>query len=93
MCLLADLGAQMIGLVAGEDYTVVEFRPIFGQLKYGFHIKLPFVIDGRKWGEYGVSFSLSPGPTLWWSWKNCTYNYDTDRVIKIIKKRLFRFAN
>lgn len=48
----------MIGLVAGEQFTAVEFRPIAASkfMKWAsFHVNKS--LPEKYWGEWGVAFS------------------------------------
>lgn len=69
----------MIGMIAGETFTYLEFKPIFANFRLGFSIRLPVVLDDRKWGEYGFAFSYCRGIDLWVSWKNTTSIYNFGR--------------
>jgi len=69
----------MIGMIAGETFTYLEFKPIFAKSSFGFCIRLPVVLDDRKWGEYGVAFSYCRGVDMWISWRNATSIYNFGR--------------
>lgn len=50
----------MIGLVAGEQFTAIEFRPIAASNfmdRASLHINKP--IPDKFWGEWGFAFSMT----------------------------------
>jgi hypothetical protein len=66
----------MIGIVCGEDHTVIEFMPVFASdfMDWAF-IKLPFVLPESCWGEWGFSFTrrfpqvaVFSGNEMRWIW-------------------------
>ena len=47
----------MIGIIAGEGWTVFEFKPLFvGKCFVDFHIKLPNFTQDDSSKEYGFAF-------------------------------------
>lgn len=83
----------MIGIITGDDSTLIECWPVFGSEKgipkfAQFRIKrsLPYSL----WGEYGFSFSSGNSWrdfTVWITWGITTWNWDFDRAIRHIKKK------
>lgn len=79
----------MIGIIAEENYTLIELKPGFTN-DFGFRFKINKVLPDRKWGEYGFSFSLSPGLTCWWQWRNDCVPIDYKRIKAAITRKFRR---
>lgn len=48
----------MIGLVSSEDYTALEFRPIFASNKMQWaKIVINKPLPEKYWGEWGLAFT------------------------------------
>jgi hypothetical protein len=80
----------MIGIIFHEDGTVFEFWPIFGAEKgipRWTQLRTNLVINDRKWGEYGFSFSRHGRHiNFWWQWKSTTWPWDLDRLKRFIRR-------
>jgi hypothetical protein len=75
----------MIGIIAGEDWTVFEFKPFFaGKCKADFAMKLPNFTQDDTAKEYG--FALSSG-CLWVMTGDETRGVDCKILKYLISKR------
>ena len=73
----------MIGIIAGEDWTVFEFKPFFsGKCRLDFAVKVPNFTQNDLAKEYGFAFSKG---TLWVMTGDMTSYIDT-KMLNFLRK-------